>query len=562
MNNILKKLTVATLAFLAIGCAGTSSGDNSSENSKSSSKEPATTTSVPASTSSTISSSNIEPYKAVIPELKFTSDVASEISFATTATKSDLSRPEVKGKFTLTNCDDTYKKTDVVGTMKVRGNQTAGWAKKGFRIKFDSKLNLLGLNEGRKFKKWILLADAKDTTLSRTALGLYVAKGIVKDEDNVWVSDFTPVNVYLNNEYWGFYYLCEQKEVKSGRVNLPEPAENTTSVNIGYCFELDHYADSAGSPNEASEVAKGADGDPTFRVKYSPKMEQGRPSGPLATGQVNTYTMLSDITDCTEPDKHCEADYTNVQSNGQLSNNSQQRSNSNQLDFIRDRVEALYQVLYQAAINKTAKEINENNQVVNSTKTVQQVMDQHFNLASWVDGYILHAFTVAPDLGYSSFYMSYDNSASGDKKLRFDVPWDFDSNFGNRNNFYVNAEGDTYVENTYNTWMYLFSKLSFFNDMVKTKWNQLREEKLFENMFKMLNAHFADHDGEIKRDHQKWPKNDAADMNINNFDEIREPYKDPAKYKEAEEETINWCAKRVNFLEKKWGNNRPNVSTK
>ena len=291
-------------------------------------------------------------------------------------------------------------------------------------------------------------------------------------------------------------------------------------------------------------------------------MEQGRPSGPLATGQVNTYTMLSDITDCTEPDKHCEADYTNVQSNGQLSNNSQQRSNSNQLDFIRDRVEALYQVLYQAAINKTAKEINENNQVVNSTKTVQQVMDQHFNLASWVDGYILHAFTVAPDLGYSSFYMSYDNSASGDKKLRFDVPWDFDSNFGNRNNFYVNAEGDTYVENTYNTWMYLFSKLSFFNDMVKTKWNQLREEKLFENMFKMLNAHFADHDGEIKRDHQKWPKNDAADMNINNFDEIREPYKDPAKYKEAEEETINWCAKRVNFLEKKWGNNRPNVSTK
>ena len=562
MNNILKKLTVATLAFLAIGCAGTSSGDNSSENSKSSSKEPATTTSVPASTSSTISSSNIEPYKAVIPELKFTSDVASEINFATTATKSDLSRPEVKGKFTLTNCDDTYKKTDVVGTMKVRGNQTAGWAKKGFRIKFDSKLNLLGLNEGRKFKKWILLADAKDTTLSRTALGLYVAKGIVKDEDNVWVSDFTPVNVYLNNEYWGFYYLCEQKEVKSGRVNLPEPAENTTSVNIGYCFELDHYADSAGSPNEASEVAKGADGDPTFRVKYSPKMEQGRPSGPLATGQVNTYTMLSDITDCTEPDKHCEADYTNVQNNGQLSNNSQQRSNSNQLDFIRDRVEALYQVLYQAAVNKTAKEINENNQVVNSTKTVQQVMDQHFNLASWVDGYILHAFTVAPDLGYSSFYMSYDNSASGDKKLRFDVPWDFDSNFGNRNNFYVNAEGDTYVENTYNTWMYLFSKLEFFKNMVKTKWNQLREEKLFENMFKMLNAHFADHDGEIKRDHQKWPKNDAADMNINNFDEIREPYKDPAKYKEAEEETINWCAKRVNFLEKKWGNNRPNVSTK
>ena len=558
MNNILKKLTCATLTFLAIGCAGTSNSGNSSESSKGSSKE--STTSVPTSQSSTISSSNIEPYKEVLPELRFTSDVASEISFATTATKSDLSRPEISGKFTLTNCDDTYKKTDIPGTMKVRGNQTAGWAKKGFRMKFQSKLNLLGLNKGNKFKKWILLADAKDTTLSRTALGLYVAKGIVKDEDNVWVSDFTPVNVYLNNEYWGFYYLCEQKEVKEGRVNLPEPAENATSVNIGYCFELDHYADSAGAPNEASEVAKGADGDPTFRMKYSPRMEQGRPSGPLATGQVNTYTMLSDITDGPS-DVHVEADYTNL-NNGQLTNNSKQTTNSNQLDFIRDRMEALYQVIYEAAINKKAKEINDNNEVVNSSKTVQQVMDQHFNLASWVDGYILHAFTVAPDLGYSSFYMSYDNTASGDHKLRFDCPWDFDSNFGNRNNFYVNAEGDEYCDNTYNTWLYLFSKLDFFKTMVKAKWNELREAKLFENMFKMLNAHFTDHDAEIQRNHQKWPQNDAAHQPPNNFDEIRSPYKEPSQYKEAEEETINWCAKRVNFLEKKWGNNRPNVSTK
>ena len=564
MNNIFKKLTCFTLAFLAIGCAGTSTsgGEESSENSVSSSKEPTTTTVAPSTSApSSISSSNIEPYKAVIPEIRFTSDVASEISFATTATKSDLSRPEVSGKFTVTNCADAYKKENVTGTMKVRGNQTAGWAKKGFRIKFGSKLNLLGLNSGNKFKKWILLADAKDTTLSRTALGLYVAKGVCKDEDQVWVSDFTPVSVYLNDQYWGFYYLCEQKEVKENRVKLPEPAEGTTSVNIGYCFELDHYADSAGAQNEASEMAKGKDGDPTFRMKYSPRMEQGRPSGPLATGQVNTYTMLSDITDG-PTDKHVEADYTNL-NNGQLTNNSKKTSNSGQLTFIRDRMEALYQVLYSAAIDKKAKEITEDNQVIDATggKTAQQCMAQHFDLDAWVDGYIINAFTVAPDLGYSSFYMSYDNTTNGDHKLRYDVPWDFDSNFGNRNSFYVNAEGDTYVENTYNTWLYLLSKLSWFNDMVKTKWNKIRDEKLFENMFHMLNTHFAEHDGEIQRDHQKWPQNDAAHQPPNNFDEIREPYKDPAKYKEAEAETISWCAKRVNFLEKKWGKNRPSVNT-
>ena len=564
MKNIFKKLTCCTLAFLVLGCANTGSNGSgdSSENSNGSSKEPSTT--APAtSTPSSISSQNVEPYKAILPQIRFTSDVASEISFATTATKSDLSRPEVSGKFTITNCADTYKKENAVGTMKVRGNQTAGWAKKGFRMKFGSKVNLLGLNSGNKYKKWVLLADAKDTALVRTALGLYVAKGVCKDEEQIWVSDFTPVTVYLNDQYWGLYYLCEQKEVKEGRVNLPEPAEGTTSVNIGYCFELDHYADSAGTSDEASEKKKGADGDPTFRMKYSPRMEQGRPSGPLATGQVNTYTMLSDITDG-PTDVHVEADYTNVQNNGQLSNNSTKTSNSNQLTFIRDRMEALYQVLYEAAINKKAKEITEDNQVINATggKSYRQCLEQHFDLDAWVDGYIINAFTVAPDLGYSSFYMSYDNSANGDKKLRYDVPWDFDSNFGNRNNFYVDAEGDTYVDNTYNTWLYLLSKVSFFVDMVKTKWNKIRDEKLFENMFKMMNAHFADNDGEIRKDHEKWPQNDAAHQPPNNFDEIREPYKDPAKYKEAEAETISWCAKRVNFLEKKWGTGRPNVSTK
>ena len=81
-------------------------------------------------------------------------------------------------------------------------------------------------------------------------------------------------------------------------------------------------------------------------------------------------------------------------------------------------------------------------------------------------------------------------------------------------------------------------------------------------MFKMLNTHFANNDAEIQKDHKKWPQNDAAHQPPNNFDEIRNPYKEPSQYKEAEAETINWCAKRVNFLEKKWGQNRPNVSTK
>ena len=136
-------------------------------------------------------------------------------------------------------------------------------------------------------------------------------------------------------------------------------------------------------------------------------------------------------------------------------------------------------------------------------------MRQHFDINAWVDGFIINAVSCPPDLGYSSFYMSFDNSATGDKKLRYDVPWDFDSNFGNRKDFIVNAD-QLYVDNTYNTWIYQLSKLSFFINAVKTKWNQIRNNKLFENMITMMKKYFTDYDKEIQRNHYRWPENDAA----------------------------------------------------
>ena len=511
----------------------------------------------------------------LLPELHFdfketnTAGDPQEVEFMNIAKKNDIKRPEVEGTYTLTNCPvSSMNFSKVPGTMKVRGNQTAGWAKKGFRIKFDKKRNVLGLNNGGKWKKWVLLADAKDTCLIRTDLGLYISRQVCQDEDQIWVCDCTPVTVYLNGEYWGYYYLAEQKEVKPDdtgiqRVRLPE-AEGD-SVEIGYCFELDHYADAAGSNDDSSEIAKGVDGDPTFRMRYIPEIKQGSPSGPLATGKVYTYTMLSDITDGPS-DVHVQADYSKVENGGwnnagAPSNGATKTSNSAQLSFIRDRMELLYQVLYNAAINNAAKEISDSGEIVSSTKTVEEVIRQYFDVASWVDCSIIMAVVIPPDLGYSSFYMSYDNTPTGDHKLRFDCPWDFDSNFGNRNNFYVDGKTDTYVENTFNTWIYLFNKIAFFKNAVKAKWNALRDAQVFEGAISMIKERFTVYDAEIHRNHYKWPQNDAAHQPPNNFDEIRNPYKDPAQYKEAEAETIKWLANRINYLETKWGSGHTNIST-
>ena len=474
----------------------------------------------------------------ILPEVRFTFNPDDpNADFATKATKSDVSRPEVSGKITITNCDEKYQMTDVTAGMKVRGNQTAGWSKKGFRIKFSSKQNLFGLNGGQKYKKWILLADAKDTCLVRSALGLSLSNTITENDPKVWAADYAPVTVYLNNQYWGFYYLAEQKEVNSGRINLPEPDSTHTGVDIGYCFELDHYARS-----EPGENAKGVDGDPSFEVTYRPQMVRGTITGNLAPGGITTYTLLSDI-----PDKST-TEYTT-------------EKNSAQVAWIDKRVEALYEVLYYASKNGVAKDIDENNNVVSTDLTVRQTIEKNFDLNAWAEGIIINAYSCPPDLGYSSFYMSFDNSPSGDKKLRFDCPWDFDSNFGNRKNFITNAD-ELYMNSTHNMWIQLIYGLNFFvEDFVRPKWNALRDAEVFEDMFHMMNEHFTNYDAEIKRNHYKWPQNDAAHQPPNNFDEIRSPFEDPAKYKQAEAETINWCAKRVNYLEGVWGNGRPNIDT-
>ena len=499
----------------------------------------------------------LDTSKAVLPEVRFnfnatnSSGEAQVMDFATIARSNDLTRPTVEGTVSITNAGDYNTKADLPAVAKVRGNQTAGFDKKGLQIKFDSKANLLGLNGGKKFKKWILLADAKDTTISRTALGLSMSKGIIAADSNVWSSDFTPVSVYLNNQYWGLYYLAEQKEVKKGRIKLDEPEDADgnpiTSTEIGYCFELDHYAE--------DEPKKPDGGDPTFTLDYGQSFTRNSYSieNTLANfGPTTTYTMNSDITDSTAGE-----------------NQAVNASNSNQVKFIRNRLQALFTVLHQAAVNKSARDIDANNNIITTNKTVRQVIEANFDLNAWAEGFIINAVCCPPDVGYSSFYMSFDNTPNGDKKLRFDNPWDFDSNFGNRSNFIESADSRSgnfdpyYMDRTANMWLQYLSKLDFFiNDYVKPKWNLARENKVFEGMLKRLNVYYKFYEGEHQKNFAKWPTIDPSDPNVSSYfgGELRQVFKQVSNRKNAQKETINWLTKRVNYLEGKWGNNRPGVT--
>mgnify|MGYP003549975694 CR=1 FL=1 len=73
--------------------------------------------------------------------------------------------------------------------------------------------------------------------------------------------------------------------------------------------------------------------------------------------------------------------------------------------------------------------------VNDSTKSeadVKAVIEKYIDVQSLVDTYLLQEIVCDPDLYITSFFMTLDMSATGNKKLTFQAPWDFDSTMGNK----------------------------------------------------------------------------------------------------------------------------------
>jgi hypothetical protein len=77
-----------------------------------------------------------------------------------------------------------------------------------------------------KAKKWVLLANFIDRTLIRNALAFEIAR----HTSQKWVPQGRFVDVFLNKEYIGNYYLCEKIQVKQNRIN---------PITTTYLLELD-----------------------------------------------------------------------------------------------------------------------------------------------------------------------------------------------------------------------------------------------------------------------------------------------------------------------------------
>ena len=132
-------------------------------------------------------------------------------------------------------------KTIYSDNLDIRGRGHASWGfpKKPYRMKLNSKVNLMGFPA--KEKSWTLINNYGDKTLMRNLLAFDLSIRM----EMAYTSVGIPVDVILNGEYKGCYQLCDQVEVAPDRVNVQAlTAGDIALPNLsgGYMLEVDAYA--------------------------------------------------------------------------------------------------------------------------------------------------------------------------------------------------------------------------------------------------------------------------------------------------------------------------------
>jgi hypothetical protein len=128
--------------------------------------------------------------------------------------------------------------------IKGRGNYSwTGFNKKPYRIKLSDKQALLGMKKNKHFTLLAHADDAKDKKgYMRNAVGFEFSKMI----GLAWTPEAKPLELVMNGDYIGLYFLTEHIRVDKDRVNIVEQEDEETDaqkITGGWLVEIDNYED-------------------------------------------------------------------------------------------------------------------------------------------------------------------------------------------------------------------------------------------------------------------------------------------------------------------------------
>ncbi|MDY3857907.1 MAG: CotH kinase family protein [Muribaculaceae bacterium] len=168
-------------------------------------------------------------------------------------------------------------------TMQIRGRGNYTWIgfdKKPYRIKLADKQPLCGMNKSKHFA---LLAHADDNNgFLRNTVGFELSRR----SGLAWTPDAQPVELVLNNDYLGLYFLTETIRVDKDRVNVTEQADGaTTDVDGGWLVEIDNY------DTDPHVAVESGDGEPIIFTYKSPEVLSAEQENWLT----NSYTNIDNL---------------------------------------------------------------------------------------------------------------------------------------------------------------------------------------------------------------------------------------------------------------------------
>ncbi|MGN0165312.1 MAG: CotH kinase family protein [Lachnospiraceae bacterium] len=362
------------------------------------------------------------------------------------------------------NCESQYEISEEHGGIKVRGNSSAFFGDEEqilentvpYRIKFDKKQTVLGLNNDAECKSWVLLKS--DWDLIRNDIAFRMGRAILREG---FCSDSTLVYLYINESFKGIYLLCEQCQVNPNRVNITEVAENDISTHVGYYLELDNYA---------NDELRGF-----HFVQYYANGSVTDLQGEIREFEPVDYSIKSDV-------------YAYAQQT-----------------FIGNYMNNLFTLMYEACVNDTFYALDEEGNLIPGTQSdAKSAIGDYVNLDSVVDMYILYEIVHDYDCGEGSFYMCIDFSENSTcRKLTFTSPWDF--NWA----YYDAADGGYYAAafspqsfvdqygDRSNPWFILLMTQDWFVEMVKERWTEIQTSGLLAQCIAEEAAYIEKYDADL-----------------------------------------------------------------
>lgn len=280
----------------------------------------------------------------------------------------------------VSSTNDLYSFEGASAGIRIRGNSTAGYAKKPYRIQFDVKQNLLGLNSGAQCRSWVLLAEAIDDSMIRNSTSLTMASMLL----NEYSSDWRYVSLMINGEYQGVYLLCEQSQINKHRVNIEEAGVDTDEIASGYLFEVD-----ASGPHDS-----------TFKIYYD---------------ELYITNFLGEEYTRTSNDSGKRLLYITLKNNDYT---------DEQFAFAKKYLRNVFQIIYSATYEGISYVFDENFDLIEDPSiSAQTAISSVVDIDSLVRMYLLSEMMCNHDDYKKSFYLWVDFSEDANGKLTFGCPW-------------------------------------------------------------------------------------------------------------------------------------------